>query len=98
MTGNWQHCQGDYKPADVFEQGKIIVIARNIRLVENEIWQWEEWRMSKEDFLQIVATIDNQTSDSLFDLADMADENSEAINDLAEAIDDLNNRVSALEE
>lgn len=97
MISVWQSCQGDYRPSDVFQQNDTIVIARNIKLVE-DVWQWEECRMTVSDFTAILATIDNQTSEGMFDIANLADENSNAINDLASMYDELEARVSALEE
>lgn len=98
MISVWQSVQGDYRPSDIFEQSGIMVIARNIKLVEDTIWQWEECRMNKSDFIAILAAIDNQTSDGMFDIASLADENGEAINELAEILDDIDSRVTALEE
>lgn len=98
MINVWQDVQGDYKPAEVFKQNGMYVIARNIRLVEDNIWQWQECRIAEHDYLDMVAAIDNQTSDSIFEVAGLADENSGAIDDLAAMVDDLEQRVSALEE
>lgn len=98
MTNVWQAVQGDYRPADVFEQGDVVVIARNIKLTEENIYQWEECRLPIDDFLDIVSIVDSQMSDGLFDVADLADENSSAIDDLAEYVSEIDERVKALEE
>ena len=55
MTSAWQSCQGDYKPPEVFVRNGATVITRNIHLVEDGVWQWEEYAMLTEDYETIQA-------------------------------------------
>ena len=50
MTSVWQSCQGDYKPDNVFVRGDQTVITRNIKEVEDGLWQWEECAMLTTDY------------------------------------------------
>lgn len=57
MTSVWQSCQGDYKPDTLFTRDNMTVIARNIREVEDGIYQWEECSMLTEDYNAIASVV-----------------------------------------
>lgn len=57
MTGAWQSCQGDYKPLDLFVRGNQTVITRNIKKVEDGLYQWEEYAMLTEDYEAVNAVV-----------------------------------------
>lgn len=57
MTSAWQSCQGDYKPDSLFTRDNMTVIARNIKEVEDGIYQWEECSMPTEDYNAIASVI-----------------------------------------
>jgi len=61
MTSVWQSCQGDYKPQDVFVRGDQTVITRNIKEVEDGLWQWEECAMLTADY-EAIHTIMNDAA------------------------------------
>lgn len=50
MTSAWQSCQGDYKPLEKFTRDDCTVIARNIKEVEDGIYQWEEYAILTSDY------------------------------------------------
>ena len=50
MTSAWQSCQGDYKPPENFTRDDCTVIARNIKEVEDGIYQWEEYATLTSDY------------------------------------------------
>lgn len=60
MTSVWQSCQGDYKPLDVFTRGKKTVITRNIKEMDDGLYQWEEYAMLTEDYETINTIVKDQ--------------------------------------
>lgn len=61
MTSAWQSCQGDYRPQELFVRGDSTVIARNIRQVEDGLWQWEEYAVKTEDYNAIHTVVEESS-------------------------------------
>lgn len=62
MTSVWQSCQGDYKPEHVFVRDDQTVVTRNIKEVEDGIFQWEEYAMLTSDYESIHAVVEEALS------------------------------------
>ena len=98
----WVEFRANYKPKTINEVNGIIHVSRNLHIgkdvkTNEDEWVWEECELTKTEFHNIISLIDVQTSESIFDLANLSDMISEAINDLAIMIDDLESRISLLE-
>ena len=62
MIREWQACQGDYKPASTFEQPPYMVLTRNIELLEEGVWKWEECRIPIQEYANIKTCIDEDAT------------------------------------
>ena len=56
MTSAWQSCQGDYKPLEVFTRDDLTVITKNVKEVEEGLYQWEEYAMPTEAYERAIAS------------------------------------------
>lgn len=81
MTGVWQSCQGDYKPLEVFTRDNMTVVAKNIREVEDGLFQWEEYAMLTEDYESVIAST-TALSNKTDDLESRADDTDSVLDDL----------------
>lgn len=56
MTSAWQSCQGDYRPLEVFTRGDLTVVTKNVKEVEEGLFQWDEYAMPTEAYERAIVS------------------------------------------
>lgn len=92
MIGTWYDCQGNFKPKEYSERDGFSVLTRNVAQIDEDLWQYQEFKLKKEDYLAITGATsvrETELAEGLMETFEATLNNSAELEDCRAAIIEL---------